>query len=333
MKESNSLFCLFLFTLLLIPHSFFSQVIENRLRDVPLTVPVFNTAFIKLNRVKAISSSLSTKPDNQSIIDKGLTENFLFDTLGRLMEFNYTRVKDYKEREVMVPAVYSRKGRRIRPASVRYENSYIYDTIFTSYFYNPAGKLIGTRSTDNFYYDTHYYDYDSLGRLVKEVRCKETNTGSGRRDFRLGVQQVLTLETFGYEKLTDKQSQMRHFNDEGRQYKKTIMNYDDKQQLTDRNEEFVVGWTRVRTVYRYDSLGRLASQLYTSNSGGDTKEAMEFGYDEAGNVLSEKKYDNEMLVANTEYLYDPQKKFVTSRIVRFFGACTIGITKYTYSFY
>lgn len=321
-----------LFFFCAVPSSLFPQAVDTGLRDVTVASPVFKGAFIKQNRVRAVSVALSSKPDNQPIVDKGLTESFRFDTTGRLTEYSYTRVKSYGEKEIQVPAVY-RRGRRIRPAYVRTEYAYTYDTVFTYLFYDTTGHIIGTRSTDNYYYDTHYYEYDSLGRMTKEVRCKETNTGTGRNDFKLGVQQVLSLETFQYVWLSEKQCQLRSFNDEGRQYKKTILNYDERRNLVDRYEEFVVGWVRSKSSYRYDSLSRLTYQSYLSNAGGDTKESLEYGYDVAGNLLFEKKYKEELLQTNTEYLYDPQGRFLTSRITRNFNECTIGIAKFTYQFY
>ena len=84
----------------------FAQIIENKPYDISIAEPIFNSTFIKENKIKSITVVLCSKPDNEVIDDKGLVEHFEFDTSGNPNVYYYTQVKDKLRKEIQHPAIY-----------------------------------------------------------------------------------------------------------------------------------------------------------------------------------------------------------------------------------
>ena len=307
-----------------------SQVIELRpLENLPAE-PSFNPAHIIGSGIRSLTLHLSNKPDNQVIDDKGLVQHYEFDTLGRVSQLYYTLISGTTTREVEVPPLY-RKGRVIRKGYTRYEKSYAFDTVTTNFYYDGKSRLAIKRTFTNDVYNAIYYTYDDPGNIIKEVRCKETNTGT-RNDFRLGVQTVTSLETFEYEKTSEVQLKKKCLNDEGRIYKNVIINYDSKGNKIDEYSEYVVTWMNASNTWKYDDKGRVTKKTYSSNSTGDIKQSWAYEYDAAGNLVAEKRFRNDAQTNEISYLYDEKGTLLKSQVNRDFPQKSIGIIKYSYTY-
>lgn len=272
------------------------------------------------------------KPDGEVIIDKGAAQGYEFDTQGRLSRYYYTILSTTQKEEVDVPAV-KRKGRIIRPATTRTVTRYINDTIFANVYYDQQSRIILKRVCTGDYYDAYYYEYNEAGQIKQEMHFKETNISENKNEFTLGVQKLLSTETFEYTILTPTQIKKRCLNDEGREYKKAIINYDEKGNKLFENYEFIVSWMRQERTYQYDITGKLIEQTYSSNESGEIKEYSVYKYDPAGILLEEKKFKNDVLLQEISYLYDETNTIVKSRISRDHKNASIGIVKYSYMFY
>lgn len=158
----------------------------------------FSPSFIKQNKIKGITIVMVDKPDGEVIVDKGATHGYEFDSLGRVSRYYYTVLNNVTREEVDVPAI-KRKGKIIRPATTKTVLNYVNDTIFTDLFYDSQGRVIGKRSRTGDYYDAWYYEYNDQGKLSKQLHCRETNASENRALFKLGVQTVLSSESFNYE--------------------------------------------------------------------------------------------------------------------------------------
>jgi hypothetical protein len=319
--------------LLLLPSLATAQLILNKPQDTPLTELMFDPAAIKAARISSIKADLAMKPDNKVIDDKGLVQYHEFDSLGRLTRYSYTIINGTTTREIQVPALY-RKGRVVRKGYTRTESTYRYDTISTNFYYDTSNRLIIKRTSTGDIYNAAYYTYDIKdGNIIKEVRCKETNTSENRNEFRLGVQTVTSLETFEYEKPAPTQVKKKCFNDEGRIYRQVIVNYDAKGNKTDEYSEYVVTWMNASSAWEYNDKGWLVEKNFTTNATGSEKESSVYEYDAKGNLTAEKRFKNDMQINEIGYLYDENGVLLRSQVNRDIPNKQIGIIKYSYGFY
>jgi hypothetical protein len=325
--KRNSLFlCLFIF------FDCTAQLINPKPVDIPLGPINFNTDCIKANRVKSIVLDIVDKPDGSVIIDKDATQGYEFDTMGRLIRYYYTILRKTTSEETVIPAI-KKKGKVIREESVNTTTQYINDTIFANLFYDSNNHIILKRVRTGDFYIAFYYEYDEKGQLKKEMHFKETNINENKREFTLGVQTQLSSETFQYTALTPTQIKKTCLNDEGREYKKAIINYDSSGNKISESYEFIVSWMRLESTYKYDRNNRLIDRLIRTNDNGEQKAHSVFIYDK-NLLITEKKYkEGDIQLNEISYLYDASNTLVKSQINRDFKNASIGITKYSYTFY
>ncbi|MGZ4159126.1 MAG: hypothetical protein ACXVED_19350, partial [Bacteroidia bacterium] len=122
-------------------------------------------------------------------------------------------------------------------------------------------------------------------------------------------------------------------NDEGREYKKAIINYDEKGNKLSENYDFIVSWMHQENIFQYDSNGRLQEKTSTSNESGDLKEYSVYEYDPKGILLSEKRFKNDALTFEISYLYDETFTLLKSEVSRDHKNASIGIVKFAYEYY
>jgi hypothetical protein len=318
--------------MLLSPAYAYSQEFELTPPEFYSFEPVFTKSYITQNRIKAIHASLVYKHDNQPIEDKGLRKCWEYDTDGLLKRYYATSVKGFTNIEIPHTAIY-RRGRRISPAYISLQQTYLYDTTFTSYYYNTEKRLIIRRTRDGDYYTSVYYEYDDSGNIRKQTVFRETNASENKNEFRLGVQNLLSSEEFRYEKNNALQSRRRHFNDEGKEYKQTIYNYDSLGRLKEENNSFTVSWMRASLKLEYDKAGRLSKKLYASNENGDETSKSEYVYNTDNLPDIEKRFKGDQLCFEFNYIYDRKNKMLLSHFVREDLNKAIVIVKYAYDTY
>jgi hypothetical protein len=305
------LFLIFCFLLKISPAQLFIPI-----SDDPFGVTIrFNADSIRKNKIEGITASLQYKPDERKIEDKGLKEYYHFDSLGRLDEYWRTRVQSYSQVPEEHPAVY-RKGRKIRPAWTEYKYAYSYDTVFVNYYYDNYGRLACRRQADGEFYSTWYYIYNTDGTLARRTHCRETNLGKDHRNFRLGVQTVISQEDFSYQRFSNRQVKQLCLNDEGKPYKETMMMFDDKGRPLDFREAYMSGGVRIITTWIYDSNDRTAGWIYSSNAGGEYLEETRYLYDSLGRIESVKRYENDKLKDEFSYLYNGNEPIAYAYINR-----------------
>jgi hypothetical protein len=309
-----------------------AQLINTKPKDVALGPISFNSSAVKQNKIKSILVVLVDKPDGEAIVDKGNTQGYEFDTLGNVTRYYYTIFNLAHNEEVEVPAIY-RRGKLIRPAGTRTITKYVNDTIFVNTFYDKEQRIISKRVQSGDYYDAYYYEYNAEGQIKKEMHCKETNISENKKEFKLGVQSILSSETFEYKVLSPTQIKKSCLNDEGREYKKAIINYDVKGNKLSENYEFIVSWMRAETNYKYDGTNRLIEKTFTSNESGDIKTESYYEYNSNGTLLGEKKLKNDVLTDEINYLYDEASNLPKSEVNRDHLNSSIGIVKFGYTFF
>lgn len=324
----------FLTTLLLLIFQLgsFAQLISTNPTEIGIGPMSFNPKIIKQNKIRKIDVVIVDKPDGEVIIDKGSSQGYEFDSLGRITRYYYT-ILNFAENEVVDVPEIRRKGKIIQAASTRTVTKYHNDTIFADIYYNPQNRIITKRVKMGAYYNSYYYEYNDKGQITKEMHFRETNVSENKNEFKLGVQNILSNETFEYVQMTPTQIKKRCLNDEGREFKKAIINYDEKGNKLTENYEFIVSWMKQENTYQYNTNGQVIERTYTSNESGDVKEYYVYKYDGNGVVLEEKKFKNDALISEMSYLYDETNTLLKSKINRDHKNNSIGIVKFGYSFY
>jgi hypothetical protein len=193
--------------------------------------------------------------------------------------------------------------------------------------------VILKRSRSGDYYDAYYYEYDDKGKIKREMHCRETNISENKNVFKLGVQTILSSETFSYENLTPTQVKKKCFNDEGREYKKGIINYDAKGNKLSESYDFIVSWMHQEGLYEYANNGNLIRRILKTNESGELKQESTFDYDANNHLITEKKLKDAVILNEISYLFDEFTKLVKSHVDRDFKNASIGIVKYAYTFY
>lgn len=319
--------------LLLIFHlSSMAQLVSTYPVEIGIGPANFNPKIIKKNKIKKIDVVLVDKPDGEVIVDKGAAQGYEFDSLGRITRYYYT-ILNFAENEVVDVPEIRRKGKVIQAATVRRITKYHNDTIFANIYYDTQNRIITKRVQMGAYYNAYYYEYNEKGQIIKEMHFRETNVSEDKNEFKMGVQNVLSSETFEYVQMTPTQVKKRCLNDEGREFKKAIINYDEKGNKLSENYEFIVSWMKQENSYQYDANGHLVEKTYTSNESGDVKEYTVYKYDGNGVLLEEKKFKNDALLFEISYLYDETNNLLKSKINRDHKNSSIGIVKFGYSFY
>ncbi len=309
-----------------------AQLITNTPGEIPLAPRMFNQAMIKEQKIKSILVVIVDKPDGSVIIDKGETQGYEFDTLGRMTRYYYTLLYGTEQKEVDYPAI-ERKGKTIRAAGTRLITKYLNDTVFVNLLYDSLSRIKCKRVQAADYYDAFYFEYNNKNQIIKQTHCRETNVSENKKEFVLGVQSVLSVETFGYEQLTPTQLKKTNYNDENRAYKKTIINYSTDGRILTENTEYMIGWMNREQNFMYDDKGRISERKFRSNENGEVSTKSVFSYDGKGNIEVEKKYKNEILVEEENYLFDSKTNIVKSEAIRNFAKESVIIVKYGYSYY
>lgn len=309
-----------------------AQLINVKPTDVPLGPINFNAEYIRQNKVKSITLDMVDKPDGQVIIDKDATQGYEFDTLGHLIRYYYTILSKMETQEMVVQPII-KKGKVIRAGSTKTITQYVNDTIFVNVVYDGSNQVISKRVKTGDFYGAYYYEYNDKHQLKKAIHFKETNINENKREFTLGVQSLLSSEKFEYTVLTQTQIKKSCLNDEGREYKKAIINYDARGNKLSESYEFIVSWMRQENNYVYDENNRLINKMFRSNENGEEKTYSLYKYGDKNSLLTEQKYKGDQLTNEITYLYDGTNVLVKSHINRDFKNSSIGIVKYNYTFY
>jgi hypothetical protein len=310
----------------------FSQLILPSHSNTFDQYPNFNPDIVKNSKIKTLTFDILDKKDYQPGKDQGLVHHYDFDTNGRLTRFYYTTISRIIVKEIHVAPV-KRRRHHSSPGYTKTISEYIYDTISTRFFYDAKGRLILKRYNEGSYYESTYYDYDELNRMLREMRCKETNVAGDKNQFTLGVQNVISEEKFEYISTGERQYKKKCLNDEGRVFREVIVNLDENNHPLEFNENFTVTWISQKSKFIYDEFGRMKQRSFETNADGTQAIRDTFEYDNRGNITWERQYKNGVLLNERSYLFDEKNELVTSFVIRDHIQKSMRITKLIYEYY
>lgn len=314
-----------------LPAASVSQLIDHKPSWVETTPFRFQPDVISQNKIKKVIVQIQEKLDDFPIEDKGLHDIYEFDARGLVTRFTHLSIRSRELTEIKVPAVYSSRGRRIRAAYVKDEYVYTFDTSYTWFRYDEMKRLVMKRTHQGDFFFTWYYDYNQNGFLSKQTYCRETNRNTDKHQFELGVQTIISTESFDYIFQTASQLKKIFLNDEGKEYRNAIINF--SRYFVEENHSFTVGFVKYYNLYTFNEKGAPSESRISSNANGEISHRVMFEYDTTGLLTAEKRFRDTIHTNNVTWLYDEKRELVKVRLDRDLEKKKIGIVKFSYEFY
>ncbi len=292
----------------------------------------FNPELMKQNKVKSVEIKVVNKQDGAFIVDQGTTYGYKFDTDGYVTRYYYTVFKKVEAAETPTnTALFS--GKNSKKGSPPSLYKFINDTIFTEIKYDSQHHITCKRVQNGATFDSYYYTYDNSNQVIKEVHYKETNAGKSMDDYKPGSQELIYTETYDYKILSPNQTKKITMNGRGAPFKNTFIKYDNKKNLIAQTHESTVSSTRQEYTYAYNPANKLIKKSFKSNENGSIPNESVYEYSKGGNLISEKKYKNNVLVYELNFIYDENGLFIRSEANRNHTTATVFIARYNYEYY
>lgn len=262
----------------------------------------FEVNYIKVNNINSITIQFSEKRESQRIEQKDFYEVLYFSKSGYL-----ERKKEY----------FSSMG------TVR-------DSILNYYYRNASGVVTSHRRFHKGIIETDYFLYDKENRLIKRVNCNETLENVAGSLMKVQSQNILGVDSFRYEKYSEKQSKQYYYNREGREFKSRVLNYNPNKKYVSIYEAFKVTGVYEENAWQYDSNGFISEQKLNANGSGEYEIKWTNKYENAL-ISLQNKYINGELLCEKFFFYE--KGLLDSELNKDVKTKRIDIVKYIYTFY
>lgn len=257
----------------------------------------FSPAFIGANKIREIRSTIESKKDGDRIrkTDQNLVYQFYPDGNLQMQSHINHRLRD------TAITIYQYAGNRLE-CEIKNDAAGMF-----SYCY--------TYGTDAFPASRKY------GRAEKSRRVYTASE--------IGETTHISTETYTHLRYENQLHSTLH-NAAGRPYQKEIRYYDENGYLNKYIRSFVLSSDRYEERYTYQTQGWLASKEIVTTK---DPHILQFAYDEVGNLLSEERHENEVLIYRKEYLYEGKNMLLKADLRRDDINHLIYITTYTYTFW
>jgi len=295
---------LLLILLVIFSNKLLSQIISNQECNAFTDEPFFNKDFIKVNKIKKLTASVSTKKELSAINKTNLVICYEFSKKGGLEGYYHSQNKANK-----------------------------IDTSFIDYQYSDSGVLIAKRSNDSYGFYSYNYSIDSLNRIVKKTYCREKNIGKNRNSFVLGTRYVIFSESYSYKK-TENGYIKSVLNNNGRPYQRYEFVYDSLDYLKKEIKKLLINNKKSITRYEYNENGFISSKsFFLSEKNNVPSEKITYKYDEFGNMTYIDEYKDNKHITHKEILYDKSSYILKTLIVQNVETNFIKIIKFKVEFY
>ena len=282
--------------LLLLPHLCFAQMISNELDCLDEATIVFNSEFIKLNKIKSIKGRVSVKKPRQAIRTTNMFTQYFFDENGRVTS--------------------------------SFEQNDFGSEIWRKYVYNDKGYLIyqsvGTQWEIK--YSTYLFD-DSIRLVAKDdFERKEDNMG-------IPYAKEVNNESFAYS-FGDSSQTKTTKNHAGTPYLKQVRYYNEKGNISRQENRYIVTNEGSICHFEYNTQGRVTLCNKVSSKQGMDIQKDQFNYDELGNPKEIKHFEKGVLVLETQYIVNADSGLLSAIIEQAGSSLNLKITRFqTYEYY
>jgi hypothetical protein len=267
-------------------------------------LPFFNTDFIKVNSIKAITGSISSKKVKDIIRTKGLKTHYTFNESGTL---------------------------NMQLSSIQSGNKK--DTTVTFYEYNKARKIQLKRKSDREGFYSYHYQYNSKNQIIAQTYCRDVNLHQAKNSFKLKKEYTIKTDRFSYETYGAEQTKKIFYNNYGIKFKEQTTAFDKLGYLKEKYTKFTIGNNKQKINYEYDAYGRRYKKHLFTDISQDKKNTEVYSYDEIGNVIAIKYYKNDKHATTKQFLYDTKTMLLSAIIVQEIDTNFLTIIKYDYTFF
>ena len=266
--------------------------------------PFFNSEFIKINNIKSISGSISSKKVRDIIRSKGLKSHYEFNENGKLTLQYKSHITQNKT-----------------------------DTAITFYEYNDDGKISKKRKSEGAGFYSYQYRYNNENNIIAQTYSRDENKFGSKNKFELKKKYIIKTDSFSYQPYGKGQVKKLFYNSYGIKYKEQTNSFDSLGYLTEERTKFIIGNNKTKLTYEYDQYGRLYKKHIYTNISQDKKTTAIYSYDEIGNVLEIKNYNEEKHISTKEFLYDEKTMLLSAIIIQDIASELLRIIKYDYTFF
>ena len=262
--------------------------------------PYFDQKIILANKIKSIEGTFSLKKDGDIIRATNDVFNYKFDSLGRLESILQTKTDALKK-----------------------------DTTVQFYFYDSLNRLVMQRKTEFGGVSAYYFDFDSIGRVVKITQKRDVldKFGNLKQSFLMNQE----YKTYEQSSLGSKTIVSNNYN---LPYKEEweIRNADGY--LLESIENFKMIELLKSKKYFYNEKGLLSSiAIYENNSPNPIEENI-FKYDALGNLIEKHTKRNGIFIKDLQIIYDNKTQLLGSFIQREVASNLMYIVRFKdYRFY
>ncbi len=260
----------------------YSQVLNNQHGEAFTDKPFFNDGFIKENKVKKLSGY------------------YVYKKRGQLM----------KETEYRYEYEFNRDGHLISTFETKADDGTV-DTTWNLYDYDANGNLTVHRKTEQDGFNSIYFGYDSLNRIVSEEFKREIDTGN---------HVIIKSLSFNKETIEYKNPKPRlkrtRFNSYDLPYLDEFFHYNELGYLVERIERIKMTSDVYTYHYEYNENGKLSAIKKSSNRKDGYLEEMYFRYDELGNLIEKHLYKDGVFTTDYQIIYNSKTKLLSTVITR-----------------
>lgn len=279
-----------------------AQILDNSQFRLFGDKPFFNEDFIKSNKIKVISGSISTKRELQPIRNQGMLQEFYFDEQGRLVR---------------------------QLETIQQQNSSDTSRIF--YQYDDIQRLVAELQTTSKSFHSYQYEYDSAYNVVAQ-NYSHGNYSDSLNDSLKTREHLVKTDRFSYESLNKEQMRKTYYNSVGKPFKQNIIIRDSLGNIQEENTRFIVTNRHINTFYTYDEMMRLKEVREESDVIGMHVTLYQYTYDEVGNIYEEKTIKNGKEKTVKQFLYAPQSMVLNALLIKDIETNIITIIQYSYEY-
>ena len=289
--------------LFLVSGSVFGQLIDNSIYNVFSDEPFFNSEIVRLNKLKSLHGTISTKKELSAIKNSGKSQHFKFDKQGRLKQQYSTFFRKTK-----------------------------IDTTFVLYDYDNNGNLITKRTNDINGFYSYNYLFNKENQIIKKTYCRDQNQLKSRSKFVLEKQYVIINEGYNYKK-KDSVLIKNVLNNNGLPYQQVKYTYNSLGYLISETKKLLINNKKTIVNYSYNNHGLLESKETINNHQKKSIKKTSFKYDSLGNLIEINQHNNNKHVTHKEILYDESTFILKALIIQDVETNFIKIIKFKASFY
>jgi len=277
----NTRFCLTFFLVLFFNAFYFSQMLNNKNGNAFTNTPFFNKSFIKNNKIKKLSATISFKKKGSVIKQTNLSYSFSFDKNGRLIHFLESNFR----------------GKKI-------------DSVEYFYTYNSANQLEVERKKEMNGYTSIHYKYNTNGELV----LKEFH-----RDILNDLDSLIHSTVLYVKKIENsiaKNSKKQIvFNNYNLPYKEITSLFSEDGYLLEQKEKMKMSSAFFKKTFSYNDQGWVSSKKNFRSTDSIPSERWEYKYDSWGNLIKLDYYRGKNLLEEKEIYYSEKTNLIANMLI------------------